>query len=124
MLLGLLRGGIEPALRPALVLNLVKHEAAATEGIAGLLRDAGTRELGVEVLTALHESASLMAVLRAIGPLLETDVALRSTLRDMGDLALGPLLDRVYKEWNLETLELLWRLGETVEQPADGGPDA
>jgi hypothetical protein len=37
----------------------------------------------------------------------------------MGDLALGPLLDLVYEDWDLDTLELLWRLGETAVGPAD-----
>jgi transcriptional regulator with GAF, ATPase, and Fis domain len=119
-LLTLLRGGLDAALRPALIVNFVRYEGRATAEIASLLTNPTTRALGIEVLSALHEPESLMTVLRAIAPLLDTDEALRATLHEMGDLALGPLLDRVYEDWDLDTLELLWRLGETAVGPAAG----
>jgi hypothetical protein len=111
---------IEAEYGAELVAALVRHESAATSEIVGLLRDESTRRVGLRILEAMQEPRGLLSVLRSVSPFLESDEALRTGLREKGDQLLGPLLDIIYENWDLDTLRLLWQLSEVVEEQSTG----
>jgi hypothetical protein len=80
-----------------------------------MLLDPVTRQRGVRLLGTMQDPRSLMFVLRKIAPAIETDAALRTALRSLGDLVLGPLIDVISQNWDLESLGLLWQLSEVIE---------
>jgi hypothetical protein len=92
-----------------------RHEVAARESVAQMLLDPVTRQRGVRLLGTMQDPRSLMFVLRKIAPAIETDAALRTALRSLGDLVLGPLIDVISQNWDLESLGLLWQLSEVIE---------
>jgi hypothetical protein len=111
---------IETQYGAELVAALVRHESAATSEIVGLLRDESTRRVGLRILEAMQEPRGLLSVLRSVSPFLESDEALRTALREKGDQLLGPLLDIIYENWDLDTLRMLWQLSEVVEEQSTG----
>jgi|GEM_PF-5273189 len=113
-LLVLLRSEVDESLLNAAAAALSRHEFAAHGQIAQLLIEAGNRSAGVRVLAQMQDPRALMAVLREVAPELESDESLRSALRAMGDLILGPLIDVINENWDLESLGLLWQLTEVV----------
>ncbi len=112
------QGDLPESLRAAAVAGIGRHEVAARERIAQMLLEPATRERGTRILGAMQDARSLMFVLRKIAPAIESDPALRAALRSQGDLVLGPLIDVIAQNWDLESLGLLWQLSEVVEQTA------
>jgi hypothetical protein len=48
----------------------------------------------------------------------QVDQPLRADLQDMGELLIGPLFDRIYEDWDLDTLTLLWSVAQVVHGEA------
>jgi HEAT repeat protein len=114
-LLALLRSNPPEPVLTAAARALARHEVRARDSIADLVLDEATRDAGLHVLAEMQDARALMSVLRQLSPELEADAALRAALRGMGDLVLGPLIDVINENWDLESLALLWQLTEVVE---------
>jgi hypothetical protein len=114
LLLPVLRGLPPEPLLGAAAAALARHEAAAREEIAELVLDPNFAPAGLRVLSLMQDSRTIMWVLRKLAPGLATNESLRAALRNMGDLVLGPLIDVINENWELESLSLLWQLTEVA----------
>lgn len=110
----LLRRPLEPALRSAVVTAAAHRGAAIVGVIVGLLADPVQRQTGLAVLQELRPPAAVVSVLRRMANTIQIDDQLRSALREMGELLIGPLFDRIYQDWDLDTLTLLWSVAQVI----------
>jgi HEAT repeat protein len=113
-LAGLLGRPLDAGVRPAIVSALAERGAAAVETVATMLEQPAQQATGLAVLRELKPPAAVVAVLRRIAGTVQVDQQLRVALQDMGELLIGPLFDRIYEDWDLDTLTLLWSVAQVI----------
>ncbi|MCA9843766.1 MAG: HEAT repeat domain-containing protein [Dehalococcoidia bacterium] len=95
---------------------------AALEDAADLLRNEETRATGIAVLEAVEDASTMFGILKAVAPLHRTDHDLRNALGTIRETLLASLLEVVYTDWDMESLQVLFEIGEIAESGhADGG---
>lgn len=123
LLLTLLQQPLEPALHSAVISAVAERGEAVVDSLVQMLADPTQRTVGLAVLRELKPPSAVVAVLRRVANTVQVDEPLRSALQDMGELLIGPLFDRIYEDWDLDTLTLLWSVAQVIHgEPLDLPP--
>jgi hypothetical protein len=113
------RAHIAQALAADVIRAYARHCLHDVADVVALYSDAATRPIGIAVLRAIEEPATLVGVIKAVAPLHRETPEVRDAIAGMHEMLLGSLLEVVQQEWDMETLEVLFEVA-TLAEGQDG----
>ena len=109
-LVALIRETLDTRTRAELVRGIAQGGPGVAPAVAAILREAPVRPLGIEIVRAMAQPETTLAVITRLAPEIESQRELRAALRSAGAEILSAFIERPEAVGDAETLDALLRL--------------